>query len=209
MKANSDTQGTLKKVAVSSFLGNFIEWFDYATYSYFAIVIANVFFPNDDPALALMQTFAVFALSFLLRPIGAIFWGSMGDKKGRKWALSTSIFLMTGATFYGWLAARLPDHRLGGSHHAAVAPHGSGLLGFWRIRRCCNVFGRVRAEGQARRVLLARTGRRRRFCWVGSTFATIMYSVLPTEAVNDWGWRIPFFAGRSAWLDCALHSYQA
>lgn len=54
MKANSDTQGTLKKVAVSSFLGNFIEWFDYATYSYFAIVIANVFFPNDDPALALM-----------------------------------------------------------------------------------------------------------------------------------------------------------
>ena len=96
---SNDQRSTIRKVAVSSFLGNFIEWFDYATYSYFAVVIANVFFPGDDPALALMQTFAVFALSFLLRPIGAIFWGSMGDKKGRKWALSTSIFLMTGATF--------------------------------------------------------------------------------------------------------------
>ena len=92
---SNDQRSTIRKVAVSSFLGNFIEWFDYATYSYFAVVIANVFFPGDDPALALMQTFAVFALSFLLRPIGAIFWGSMGDKKGRKWALSTSIFLMT------------------------------------------------------------------------------------------------------------------
>ena len=96
---SNDQRSTIRKVAVSSFLGNFIEWFDYATYSYLAVVIANVFFPGDDPALALMQTFAVFALSFLLRPIGAIFWGSMGDKKGRKWALSTSIFLMTGATF--------------------------------------------------------------------------------------------------------------
>ena len=99
MESKHEKSSTIRKVAVSSFLGNFIEWFDYATYSYFAIVIANVFFPGDDPALALIQTFAVFALSFLLRPIGAVFWGAMGDKKGRKWALSTSIFLMAGATF--------------------------------------------------------------------------------------------------------------
>ena len=79
---SNDQRSTIRKVAVSSFLGNFIEWFDYATYSYFAVVIANVFFPGDDPALALMQTFAVFALSFLLRPIGAIFWGSIGRQEG-------------------------------------------------------------------------------------------------------------------------------
>ena len=90
---------TLKKVTFSSFLGNFIEWFDYASYSYLATVIALVFFPGEDRFVAVMSTFAVFALSFLVRPIGAVFWGNMGDKKGRKWALSTSIFLMTGATF--------------------------------------------------------------------------------------------------------------
>lgn len=96
---DAEKSKTVRKVATASFFCNFIEWFDYATYSYFAVVIAQVFFPNDDPALALIQTFAVFALSFLLRPIGAIFWGNMGDKKGRKWSLTVSVFMMAGATF--------------------------------------------------------------------------------------------------------------
>lgn len=192
MKANSDTQGTLKKVAVSSFLGNFIEWFDYATYSYFAIVIANVFFPNDDPALALMQTFAVFALSFLLRPIGAIFWGSMGDKKGRKWALSTSIFLMTGATFCIGL---LPGYLTIG----LAAPI---MLLLLRMVQGFSASGEY-AGAATFLAEYAPKDKRGVYCslvpastavglLVGSTFATVMYSVLPSEAVNDWGWRIPF-----------------
>lgn len=86
------------KVAISSFLGNFIEWFDYATYTYFAITIGIVFFPESAVNSTLLA-FAVFALSFVFRPLGAAFWGSMGDKKGRKWSLSLSIFMMTGAAF--------------------------------------------------------------------------------------------------------------
>ena len=58
---DAEKRKTVRKVATASFFCNFIEWFDYATYSYFAVVIAQVFFPNDDPALALIQTFAVFA----------------------------------------------------------------------------------------------------------------------------------------------------
>ena len=192
MKSNNESQGTLKKVAVSSFLGNFIEWFDYATYSYFAIVIAHVFFPNDDPALALMQTFAVFALSFLLRPIGAIFWGSMGDKKGRKWALSTSIFLMTGATFCIGL---LPGYLSIG----LAAPI---LLLLLRMVQGFSASGEY-AGAATFLAEYAPANKRGVYCslvpastavglLVGSTFATVMYSVLPTEAVNDWGWRIPF-----------------
>ena len=100
---------TLKKVTFSSFLGNFIEWFDYASYSYLATVIALVFFPGEDRFVAVMSTFAVFALSFLVRPIGAVFWGNMGDKKGRKWALSISILMMSGATF---LIGCLPGYAL-------------------------------------------------------------------------------------------------
>ena len=95
----AEKQAVLRKVTGSSFLGNFIEWFDYASYSYLATVIALVFFPAEDRFVGVMSAFAVFALSFLVRPIGAIFWGNMGDKKGRKWALSVSILLMSGATF--------------------------------------------------------------------------------------------------------------
>ena len=89
--SEEDEHATLRRVAVSSFLGNFIEWFDYASYSYFATVIALVLMPPGDPTVALLETFGVFALSFLMRPVGAFFWGHMGDKKGRKWALATSI----------------------------------------------------------------------------------------------------------------------
>lgn len=54
--------------------------------------------PPGDPTVALLETFGVFALSFLMRPVGAFFWGHMGDKKGRKWALATSILMMSAAT---------------------------------------------------------------------------------------------------------------
>lgn len=188
----SDQRSTIRKVAVSSFLGNFIEWFDYATYSYFAIVIANVFFPGSDPALALMQTFAVFALSFLLRPIGAIFWGSMGDKKGRKWALSTSIFLMTGATFCIGL---LPGY-------LAIGLAAPILLLLLRMVQGFSASGEY-AGAATFLAEYAPADKRGVYCslvpastavglLVGSTFATVMYSILPDAAVNEWGWRIPF-----------------
>ena len=95
----SEEQKMVKKVAVSSFLGNFIEWFDYASYSYFATTIALVFFPSGNHTVAMLQTFGVFALSFVLRQIGALFWGNFGDKKGRKGALAISIMFMSGASF--------------------------------------------------------------------------------------------------------------
>ena len=189
---SNDQRSTIRKVAVSSFLGNFIEWFDYATYSYFAVVIANVFFPGDDPALALMQTFAVFALSFLLRPSGAIFWGSMGDKKGRKWALSTSIFLMTGATFCIGL---LPGY-------LAIGLAAPILLLLLRMIQGFSASGEY-AGAATFLAEYAPSDKRGVYCslvpastavglLVGSTFATVMYTILPDAAVNEWGWRIPF-----------------
>jgi len=90
--------GVLRKVLTASFIGNFVEWFDYASYGYFATVIAVVFFPDIAPSAALMATFAVFAISFVIRPIGGIIWGSIGDKVGRRTALSWSILIMSGAT---------------------------------------------------------------------------------------------------------------
>ena len=74
----------LRKVLGASFIGNFVEWFDYASYGYFATVIAVAFFPEFAPASALLATFAVFAISFVIRPVGGIVWGGIGDRIGRR-----------------------------------------------------------------------------------------------------------------------------
>ena len=189
---DSEKSKTVRKVATASFFCNFIEWFDYATYSYFAVVIAQVFFPNDDPALALIQTFAVFALSFLLRPIGAIFWGNMGDKKGRKWSLTVSVFMMAGATFCIGL---LPGY-------AALGICAPALLLLLRMIQGFSASGEY-AGAATFLAEYAPTDKRGMYCsivpastaiglLVGSAFATVMYTIMPEAAVNEWGWRIPF-----------------
>ena len=190
---DAEKSKTVRKVATASFFCNFIEWFDYATYSYFAVVIAHVFFPNDDPALALIQTFAVFALSFLLRPIGAIFWGNMGDKKGRKWSLTVSVFMMAGATFCIGL---LPGY-------AALGICAPALLLLLRMIQGFSASGEY-AGAATFLAEYAPTDKRGMYCsivpastaiglLVGSAFATVMYTIMPEAAVNEWGWRIPFW----------------
>ena len=97
----------VRRAAEASFIGNFIEWFDYASYGYLATVIGHVFFPDSSPTVQLLSTFAVFATSFVLRPVGAVVWGILGDRLGRRWALSWSIIIMSGATF---IIGFLPGH---------------------------------------------------------------------------------------------------
>ena len=90
---------TLRRVVSASFVGNFVEWFDYGVYGYFATTISLVFFPASEGNLALLSTFAVFAVSFVVRPIGGFIWGHIGDRIGRRSALSLSILIMSVATF--------------------------------------------------------------------------------------------------------------
>ena len=89
----------LRRAATASFMGNFVEWFDYAAYGYLATVIAAIFFPQSDKATGLLATFAVFALSFIVRPLGGLVWGHLGDRYGRRSALSWSILIMSVSTF--------------------------------------------------------------------------------------------------------------
>lgn len=185
---------TLKRVTFSSFLGNFIEWFDYASYSYLATVIALVFFPGEDRMVAVMSTFAVFALSFLVRPIGAIFWGNMGDKKGRKWTLSISILMMSGATFCIGL---LPGY--------AILGIGAPIL--LLLLRMVQSFSAAGEYAGAATFIAEYAPKNHRgfYCsmvpastatglLVGSLFATFMFNTwgASSDFVVDWGWRIPF-----------------
>ena len=187
----TEEQAMVRKVAVSSFLGNFIEWFDYASYSYFATTIALVFFPTDNHTVAMLQTFGVFALSFILRPIGALFWGSYGDKKGRKAALAHSIMFMSGASF---LIGCLPTfHDIG-----IWAPI---LLVLIRMIQGLSVSGE---QAAAITMTLEHSPENRRsfttsFVTSGSaaggllsTAIFIPFVALPQEQLMSWGWRVPF-----------------
>ena len=142
-----------------------------------------------------MSTFGVFALSFLVRPIGAIFWGNMGDKKGRKWALSVSILLMSGATF---LIGCLPGY--------AVIGVGAPLL--LLLLRMVQSFSAAGEYAGAATFIAEYAPHNHRgfYCsmvpastatglLVGSLLATFMFTVWGADSafVVDWGWRIPFW----------------
>lgn len=84
----------MKKVVASTMLGNGLEWYDYALYGTFTALISKHFFPAGNDAVALIATFGIFAIGFLMRPLGAMMFGYIGDKYGRKNALSLSILMM-------------------------------------------------------------------------------------------------------------------
>lgn len=188
----SERERMVRKVAGSSFMGNFIEWFDYASYSYFATTIAAVFFPSTDRTVALLQTFGVFALSFVLRPVGALFWGHFGDRYGRKSALSLSILFMSGASF---LIGCLPSY-------ATIGLAAPLLLLVLRMVQGFSAAGEY-AGAATFLAEYAPVKRRGFYCSLipastaigllsGSTLATVMTSSMSADAMTGWGWRVPF-----------------
>ena len=83
-----------KKAVISSSIGAALEWFDIIVYATFAVVIAEHFFPESDGTIGLLLTFATFAISYVIRPLGGMVLGSYADRKGRKNALTLTLMLM-------------------------------------------------------------------------------------------------------------------
>ncbi|EOC0504517.1 MFS transporter, partial [Cronobacter sakazakii] len=89
----------LRKVLLATGVGHFVEWFDFGLYGTLAAIIGMQFFQTGDPAAALLSSFAVFGAGFIMRPLGGLYFGSLGDRIGRKRVLATVILLTSGATF--------------------------------------------------------------------------------------------------------------
>ncbi len=183
---------TRTKVVAASFIGNFVEWFDYAVYGYLAVTITAVFFPDSDPATGLMLTFALFAISFLVRPLGGFVWGHLGDKIGRREALSWSILIMSAATF---CIALIPSYNTIG----IWAPI---LLLIIRVVQGFSASGEY-AGASAFLVEYAPANRRGLYAAVvpastaaglllGSLLAALLTGMLEPEQMQSWGWRLPF-----------------
>ena len=84
---------------IAGIAGNVMEWYDFSVYGYFAAVIGRHFFPAQDAVSSLMAAFGVFAVGFLMRPFGSLVFGYIGDRRGRKAALTTSAIVMAVPTF--------------------------------------------------------------------------------------------------------------
>ncbi|MCG8548151.1 MAG: MFS transporter, partial [Alphaproteobacteria bacterium] len=82
------------RIILAGLVGNTMEWYDFAVYGYFATVIGQQFFPSSDPAVSLIAAFGAFAAGFLIRPLGGLVFGRIGDLIGRKRALLLSMLAM-------------------------------------------------------------------------------------------------------------------
>jgi len=199
LQATSDVQRelcaerkALRRAASASFMGNFVEWFDYAAYGYLATIIALTFFPQTDKATGLLATFAVFALSFIVRPLGGLVWGHFGDKYGRRSALSWSILIMTVSTF---CIGMLPTY----NHIGLWAP---ALLLLIRLFQGFSASGEY-AGAAAFLAEYAPSGKRGLYTSIvpastaagllfGALFVAGLHAWLSVEDLHSWGWRLPF-----------------
>ena len=182
----------MRRVLSASFIGNFVEWFDYASYGYFATVIAHVFFPEIAPTSALLATFAVFAISFIVRPLGGIVWGGIGDKIGRRTALSWSILIMSGATT---VIAILPSY----AQIGIMAPI---LLLIVRLVQGFSASGEY--AGATSFIAEYSPSSKRGFytsivpastaagLLAGSLMSAGLFALLSDAQMNSYGWRLPF-----------------
>lgn len=181
-----------KKAVVAAMIGNFVEWFDYGIYGYLAPTIATVFFPSQDRAASLLSTYAVFALSFFIRPVGGVFFGRMADRVGRQKVLALTILLMASGTA---VIGILPSHATIGVAAPALLVLCRLVQGFAAGGEYAGAVSFVVEYGPKDRrafygsfvavsVFLGLLG--------GSGLVGILSSVASTDALNSWVWRIPF-----------------
>lgn len=184
-----------RRVVTSAALGQFVEWYDFVVYAYSAGVIARLFFPNSDPVAALLAAFAVYAVGFLMRPVGGLVFGVLGDRLGRRGILALIILLMGGSTVAIGL---LPTYQ-------QIGIYAPILLVLCRLVQGLSAAGE--ATGSNSFVAEhAPTGQRGRWVALTYSFANIapvvaalvvllISNMMSGAEYDSWGWRIPFIIG--------------
>lgn len=185
----------LNRSTIAGLFGNIMEWYDFAVFGFLAPYISSVFFPADDILAGLIKTYGVFAAGYLMRPLGGLLFGHIGDRLGRKKALQISIFMMSIPTV---LVGLLPSH-------AQIGTVAAVLLITLRLVQGVSVGGEfmgsvsylVEIAAPARRGFNGSLA----FCsavtgiLLGSAAVALLSSCLNNDQMVAWGWRIPFLAG--------------
>jgi MHS family alpha-ketoglutarate permease-like MFS transporter len=192
--AEAGSPSRLKNIVGGS-AGNLVEWFDWYVYAAFTIYFARSFFPSADPTAELLQAAAVFAVGFLMRPIGAWAMGIYADRKGRKAGLTLSVSLMCAGSL---MIAVAPTHAQAG----LLAPT---ILVVARMIQGLSLGGEY---GSSATYLSEMAGRQRRGFWSSFQYVTIiggqlcalgllllLQLILTPGQLEAWGWRLAFAAG--------------
>ena len=182
----------IRRAVAAAAIGNVTEWFDFGVYAYLESTIEEVFFHGASPAVKTMGTLGIFAVSFLVRPFGGLFFGPLGDRIGRTRVLSLTVIMMAIGTF---CIGVIPDYQQVG----AIAPM---LMLLCRLVQGFSTGGEY--GGAMTFIAEYAPDKRRGFLgsWLefgtctgyalGAALALVITSSLPTEDVYSWGWRIPF-----------------
>ncbi|MFG2424407.1 glycine betaine/L-proline transporter ProP [Streptomyces sp. NPDC048448] len=182
----------VKRAVKAAALGNAMEWFDFGVYSYIAVTLGKVFFPSGNPTAQLLSTFGAFAAAFLVRPLGGMVFGPLGDRIGRQKVLALTMIMMAAGTFaiglipsYATigvgaplllLAARLVQGFSTGGEYAGA----STFIAEYAPDKKRGFFGSWLEFG----TLAGYIG--------GAGLVTLMTAFLSTEDLLAWGWRVPF-----------------
>ncbi|MDG1436866.1 MAG: MFS transporter [Rickettsiaceae bacterium] len=184
-----------RKLVLTSSVANTFEWYDYALFAHLAPIIGQKFFPKTDPSAALLQVFLVFAVGYLMRPLGGIFFGTIGDKFGRRMALSAAIMCMaipTAAigflpTYESWgltsttlmiIIRIMQGLSMGGALTGSIS-----FVIEHSAKEHRGFFGSISMASICAGILL------------GSIVLFIIKNVFSYEQFNDWAWRLPFIVG--------------
>lgn len=186
------------KAVVGGSVGNMVEWYDWFVYSSFAVYFAASFFPEGDDTAKLLNTAAIFAVGFFMRPLGGWLLGRYADRRGRKAALTLTVTLMSASAL---LIAIAPTYE-------SVGYFGALVLVVARLLQGLSVGGEYAASAT---YLTEATPRGRRgfassFQYVSMTagqlvglgLQIILQNTMSKEALNSYGWRIPFVVGAVA-----------
>ena len=184
-----------KRAVAAAVVGNVLEWYDFAVYAYMATIIAKKFFPASDEVTSLLSTFAAFGIGFVMRPLGGILIGRLGDTRGRKTALLVTIALMAAGTV---LIGVIPSYESIGVAAPALVVFARLVQGFsaggewggsttfiveWAPEGRRGFYGSLQQSSVAGGLLL------------GSAIAALLNTMVPPETLENWAWRIPFLLG--------------
>ncbi|GLB69153.1 MFS transporter [Arthrobacter mangrovi] len=184
-----------RRSLVATGVGNLLEWFDWAVYAVFSTYISAALFSKEDPVSALLGTLAVFAVGFVMRPLGGFVFGRLADKKGRKWVLLVTMLMMAAGSL---VIALIPSYETIGGFASILLLLARLIQGF--------AHG---GESTASNVYLPEIAPHAKRALYGSTvavamgggtliatlFGTVLAQQIEASAMGEWGWRIPFFFG--------------
>ncbi|MEV6899653.1 MFS transporter [Amycolatopsis sp. NPDC051372] len=198
------TAKEVRRVGLAGGIGTLIEYYDYALYGYVSAIIAPLFFPGKDPVASLLAVLAVFALSYVIRPVGGIVFGWIGDRFGRKRSLLVTV---VGIGLANTAIGVLPTYATVG----VLAPLlllvvrlAQGFFAGGEVGGAATVIAEAAPpDKKARYGAFTPMGTNAGFA-IASAAIGIVSGVLATEQLNSWGWRIPFLVGLPLTVVCYL-----